>query len=390
MWSFLPILMLMVVFSPLAIDIFLPSLPDMANDFQSDLTLLQWSISGFLLAMGIGQLFAGPVADKYGRKPVALFGIVIYFLACLACVVANTIELHLLSRFIHGLGTCAIVVSAFAIVRDKYDARQSGMMYSYLNGVICCIPALAPILGGWLASEYGWQSTFMFMAAYAVGAGTLVAVFLKETNTTKDASSVKLLHFNRYTSIALNRVFQFHSLAVLVAMAVIIAYVSSAPAWLMVELGLSSQMFIFWFSLNAIFNIAACVLAPKCLKVFGVVNTISAGFITLLAGGLLMVAMQDLHTPVAFMLPIMLSSIGFSLLMGTCAGQALAPFGEKAGTASALLGFLQMAGSAVLVGIVQQIPVSVPMQVALLMLSFVVFALIWFWPGSRVRAVAEA
>ncbi len=382
--------MLMVVFSPLAIDIFLPALPQMADDLQTDLTFLQWSISGFLFAMGIGQLFAGPLADKYGRKPVAMAGIAIYFVACLACAVADTIELHLLTRFIHGLGTCAIVVSAFAIVRDKFDAKESGIIYSYLNGVICCIPALAPILGGWLTDEYGWQSNFLFMAAYALGAGVLVATKLKESHQVDKQHSVSVCNLGRYKSIITHPVFIFHSLAILVAMAVIIAYVSSAPAWLMVELGLSSQDFVFWFSLNAIVNITACLTAPKCIRRLGVRTTISLGCLCLFVSGVLMASLWSILTPLAFMMPIMLSSVGFSLLMGTCSGQALAPFGEKAGTASALLGFLQMSGSAVLVGLIQQLPISIPVQVAMLMLLFAVFGTVWLLAKDNGGLVFES
>ncbi|WP_371185181.1 multidrug effflux MFS transporter [Thalassotalea maritima] len=388
MLSFLPVLMLMVVFSPLAIDIFLPAMPDMANDLQTSLTTLQWSVSGFLLAMGCGQLIAGPLADKYGRKPIAMIGIVIYFIACLACVAADTVSWHLFARFVHGLGTCAIVVSAFAIVRDRFDAVQSGMMYSYLNGVICCIPALAPILGGWLAHEYGWRSTFSFMAAYAVGAGTLVALFLKETNSTKQPTQVTLFSMARYKSVITDRMFVFHALAVMLAMAVIIAYVSSSPAWLMVALQQNQDEFIFWFSLNAVVNIIACLTAPKLLTRWGVAFTLHIAFTVLMFGGILMYGLLSIKEAWAFMIPVMFSSVGFSLLMGTCAGQALAPFAEKAGTASAMLGFLQMAGSAVLVGVVQQLPLPIPAQVALLMCGFIVFMLIWLIPSMQRRLIS--
>lgn len=373
----------MVIFSPLAIDIFLPALPTMANDLATTLTTMQWSISIFLLSMGIGQLFTGPLADKYGRKPVALFGVAIYGLAALFSVYANTIELHLLARLGQGFGTCAIVVAAFSIVRDKFDPIQSGIMYSYLNGVICCIPALAPILGGWLSQAYGWHSNFIFMLGYAVIAGILIFCLLKESNRANNKEQINPFAISRYRSIIVNSAFQFHSALVMLSMAVIIAYVSSSPAWLMVNLELTQNDFIFWFSLNAIINIIACVTAPKVLIKYGASRTITTGMITLVSGGVMMLVLQTWQTAFTFMFPVMFSSIGFSLVMGTCAGQALAPFGDKAGTASALLGFIQMSGSAVIVGLVQLLLITLSEQIALLMLSILPLLVIWLMPGAK-------
>ena len=381
----LPVLMLMVIFSPLAIDIFLPALPIMASDFSVSLPTMQWSISIFMLSMGLGQLFTGPLTDKYGRKPVAIIGIAVYALSSLLTVYASSIELHLFSRLIQGFGTCAVAVAAFSVVRDKFDAIQSGVMYSYLNGLICCIPALAPILGSWLTQTFNWQSNFVFMILYAIVAGLLIAYYLIESNQTpiEQRRLINPFKISRYKSVITNKVFLFHAIVVMIAMGVILAYVSSSPAWLMIELKLSQNEFVFWFSLNAVVNIIACVTAPKILIRKGAARTISLGLITLFSGGLLMLALQSLHTPIAFMFPVMLSSVGFSLVMGTCAGQALASFGDKAGTASALLGFMQMSGAALLVGLVQMLPITISEQVALLMLMFAPLMMIWFSKKGR-------
>lgn len=373
----------MVVFSPLAIDIFLPALPLMSKELGSPLDVMQWSITTFLLSMGLGQLFTGPLADKYGRKPVAIAGVILYGVSSLLCAYANSIDLHLAARFLQGFGACAIVVSAFAIVRDKFDAVESGVMYSYLNGLLCCIPAMAPILGGWLTQVFSWQSTFIFMLGYAVFAGILISIYLKETNTTKNKHKINPFDLGRYKSIMANRVFQFHSILVMIAMATIIAYVSSSPAWLMVHLGLSQNDFIFWFSLNAIINIVACVSAPKVLLRFGASQTISLGLVALFGAGVVMLLLEPMLTAMSFMIPIMISSVGFSLVMGTCAGQALSPFGEKAGTASALLGFLQMTGAALIVGLVQLLPINAIAQIALLMLSTLPLMVLWFYPNTK-------
>ncbi|NQZ89504.1 MAG: multidrug effflux MFS transporter [Colwellia sp.] len=386
----LPLLILMVIFSPLAIDIFLPALPVMAEDFSVPMNQIQWSISIFILSMGFGQLISGPLADRYGRRPIAMGGILIYGLASIISVYSDSFTFFLVSRLVQGIGACAIVVAAFASVRDKYNAIESGVMYSYLNSAICCIPALAPLLGNVLTEHFGWRSNFEFMAGYAVIAGLILFFTLKETRPDHTIQHKKLFSIANFMPVMKHPVFMFNAMVVMLSMAIIIAYVSSSPAWLMVKLGLDQQSFVYWFSLNAVINIVACFLAPRILVKWGARVTIGFGMVLLIIGGLLMLALLSWQTPVAFMLPIMISSLGFSLLMGACAGQALAPFGEKAGSASALLGFVQMSGSAVIVYLLQLLPLNEAEQLALLMLSIIPVYILWKLPQVKAHIMLDS
>jgi len=380
----------MVIFSPLAIDIFLPALPIMAQDLSVSMTQIQWSITAFILSMGFGQLVTGPLADRYGRRPVAIGGIIIYGLSSIIAAYSDSLTFFLISRLVQGLGACAIVVAAFASVRDKYNAIESGVMYSYLNSAICCIPALAPLLGNVLTEYFGWRSNFEFMAGYAVVAGAILFLTLKETKPAYTEQHKRLITMARFTPVLKHPVFLFNAFVVMLAMAIIIAYVSSSPAWLMVKLGLDQQSFVYWFSLNAVINIVACFLAPRVLIRFGARITIGFGMVLLIAAGLLMLALLAWHSPAGFMLPIMISSLGFSLLMGACAGQALAPFGDKAGAASALLGFMQMSGSAVIVYLLQLLPLNEAEQLVLLMLTIIPVYVIWKLPQVKKHIMLDA
>jgi len=386
----LPLLILMVIFSPLAIDIFLPALPVMAEEFVVPIKQIQWSITIFILSMGFGQLISGPLADRYGRRPIAIGGILIYGLASIICAYSDSLTFFLISRLVQGLGACAIVVAAFASVRDKYTAIESGVMYSYLNSAICCIPALAPLLGNVLTEYFGWRSNFEFMAGYAAFAGTILFFTLKETRPEHTERHKNLITMAHFMPVLKHPVFVFNALVVMLAMAIIIAYVSSSPAWLMVRLGLDQQSFVYWFSLNAAINIVACFLAPRILVKFGARVTIGFGMILLIIAGSLMLALLAWQTPIAFMLPIMISSLGFSLLMGACAGQALAPFGEKAGSASALLGFVQMSGSAVIVYLLQLLPLNEAEQLLLLMLTIIPVYAIWKLPQVKTHIMLDS
>nr|WP_202884094.1 multidrug effflux MFS transporter [Vibrio sp. S12_S33] len=349
----LTLLVLLVLFSPLAIDIYLPALPLISQTFHVEHAYAQDTITWFLFAMGIGQLFAGPLADKLGRRTVALGGISIYALsACLAWA-AQSIEWMLMARLLQGFGACATSVAAFATVRDIFGPERSGKMISYLNGAICFIPALAPILGSWLTQQFGWRSNFSFMAGFAVVVGSMMLIGMKETNpeTTEKQAFFKL---SRYWSVLKTPSFLFHASLCMLAMAVILAYVTSAPVVLMEGYGLTMNEFTFWFGMNAIINIVACLTAPQFMDKFGTHKTLVVGISILLIAGTIMLVLAQQQTAFAFMLPIFISSIGFAWILGAAAGKALAPFGDKAGTAAALLGLFQMSGAGLLVGSLQR------------------------------------
>ncbi|EEX42584.1 multidrug effflux MFS transporter [Vibrio sp. Vb2880] len=375
------LLTLLVLFSPLAIDIYLPALPQIAQTFHVEHALAQDTITWFLFAMGVGQLFAGPLADKLGRRTVALGGISIYAVSALLAWSAQSIEWMLTARLLQGFGACATSVAAFATVRDIFGPQRSGKMISYLNGAICFIPALAPILGSWLTQQFGWRANFSFMAGFAVTVGLLLLVRMQETNPVTEKQAVFKL--SRYWSVLKTPSFLFHASLCLLAMAVILAYVTSAPVVLMEHLGLTMNQFTFWFGINAVVNIVACMTAPRIMDRFGTHTTLVMGISALLVAGVTMVMLADVATAFAFMLPIFVSSIGFAWILGAAAGKALAPFGDKAGTAAALLGLFQMSGSGLVVGTLQRLHLEPQMLIALHMWLIAPALIILFSKAGR-------
>ncbi|WP_456296499.1 multidrug effflux MFS transporter [Vibrio sp. AK197] len=375
------LLILLVLFSPLAIDIYLPALPQIAETFHVEHTLAQDTISLFLFAMGVGQLVAGPLADKHGRRTVALGGISLYFLSALLAWGAQNIEWMLVARLLQGLGACATSVAAFATVRDSFGPQKSGKMISYLNGAICFIPALAPILGSWLTQAFDWRANFSFMALYALVVGSALFCSLKETNPQPQQG--KLFDVSRYWSVLKNPMFLFHAGLCMFAMAVILAYVTSAPIVLMGQMGVSMNGFALWFGINAVVNIIACLAAPKFMDRFGVHKTLVVGLACMLLAGILMIVVSSQLTPLTFMLPIFISSLSFAWILGAAAGKALAPFGDRAGTAAALLGLFQMSGAGLVVSLVQRLGLEPSMMISFHMLILTPAILILFSSVGR-------
>ncbi|CAJ1906350.1 Multidrug resistance protein MdtL [Aeromonas dhakensis] len=346
------LLVLLVLFSPLAIDIYLPAIPQMAEQLGAEVTLMQGTITWFLFSMGLGQLLVGPLADRYGRKPIALGGVLLYGLSALGAGFAASLGELMLARVLQGLGACATSVAAFSVVRDSYGPKKSGQMISYLNGAICFIPALAPLLGGWLTAKAGWSANFWFMAGYAVIVGSWLLWRMPETRPEETRSGGPLISWSRYSPVLRSPSFLFNATLCMLAMAVILAYVTAAPVQLMVRLGLDMSGFSYWFAANAALNILACFLAPRFIARVGPRRTLRIGLLVLLLSAISLSLSMHIEHPLAMMGPVFLSSIGFAMILGSAAGMALAPFGHCAGTAAALLGLFQMSGSGALVGFI--------------------------------------
>jgi DHA1 family bicyclomycin/chloramphenicol resistance-like MFS transporter len=361
----------LVLFNPLAIDIYLPALPVMAAEFSVDVTRLQDTVTWFMFSLGIGQLLAGPLADRFGRRPIALCGILIYGLSSALAYVADTLDLLLIARLLQGLGACATSVAAFAAVRDSFGPEKSGRMISYLNGAICCVPVLAPLIGAWLTHHFGWRSNFSFMLGFSVIAGIFVVLHFKETRPNNTDIEDTLFNFSRYYSILREPSFLFHATLCMLAMAVILAYVTSAPVWLMMKLGLNMNQFIVWFSINAVLNILSCLVAPRFMDRLGSRRTLYAGFVILVFSGAMMLSLSGIQQAWAFMIPMFITSLGFAFIFCASAGKALAPFGDRAGTAAALLGLFQMSGAGAMVSLTQRLELPLPLLLTLHMWLFI-------------------
>ncbi|TKB50758.1 multidrug effflux MFS transporter [Ferrimonas aestuarii] len=369
-----PLFMLMVLFSPLAIDTFLPAVPMMADSFAVPINWMQQCLPMFMLAYGAGQLLAGPLADRYGRRPVALLGASTYVLTSLMAALAADFSVLMLARLGQGFSACALSVAAFAGVRDTFGAERAKPMFSYLNGVICIVPALAPLLGEWLTKNWGWQSNFWFMIAYATVVGMVMLFVLKETRPATTKSEAKLIAIRAYWPIVSVLEFRFYTGLVMLGMAMSVGFVTQAPARMMVELKLDGTQFALWFGANALINVAAAFVAPKVITHLGQGNGLRFGVGLMAISGISEFVFSGVMTPLAFMVPVFTASVGFCFVIATCSGSALAPFGDRAGTAAALLGLFQMTGSAIIVGVLAMTGLSTVMQLSILM----ILPLVWF------------
>ncbi len=167
----------LTAFGAVTIDLYLPTLPIIARDFAVSPAKVQLTFSAFFIGMALGQLVYGPASDRLGRRPAILFGCLVYVVASLACAFAPSVDWLIAGRFAQALGCCAGMVVARAVVRDRYDHRDSARIFSLLVLVLAVAPLVAPSVGGWLALAFSWRAVFVALAA--IGAAIGAAVFLR-------------------------------------------------------------------------------------------------------------------------------------------------------------------------------------------------------------------
>jgi len=347
-----PLLPLILIFSlvplsPLGIDIYLPSIPEMVEAFQATDNDLKLTISIYIFALGIGQLVAGPISDRYGRKASALQGLGLYALGSLAVAVAPSITLLYAARILQGVGAAFTMVTAMAWVRDHYEGEAAGKWLSYMGGMTSVIPTVAPMLGGLLALVWGWQSGFVLTGVVALVLFILAALVLEgptPVSAQADHEEPARLGSN-LKAIATNGQFRIYSLANVFSFAGLLTYIATAPIVAMKEGTLTEIGFAVAFGIVGLFQMLMSFLAPRIVSRLGQRETIRAGLTVSVLGGVGLLMVPDSAT-LAFFALATLGCAGFSVLAGTAISLNLQPFGHCAGLAASIDGCLRMVGGA--------------------------------------------
>ena len=181
----------LTAFGAVTIDLYLPTLPAIARDYGTSAAAVQLTLSTFFVGMALGQLFFGPLSDRIGRRPTILIGCAVYVAASLFCALAPSIEALVAGRFFQALGCCAAMVTCRAIVRDRYDHRDSARIFSLLMLVLAIAPLLAPTVGGWIALAAGWHAVFYAFVAVGIAIAFAVGFRLDESRSAVTAQAAR-------------------------------------------------------------------------------------------------------------------------------------------------------------------------------------------------------
>ncbi|TCB57242.1 multidrug effflux MFS transporter [Acinetobacter terrestris] len=335
---------------PLGIDMYLPSIPAMAASLNCTEGAIQLSLMTFFLGLMFGQLFYGPLSDKFGRKPMIYLGLSIFVLGSIGCVFAESVmQLHFL-RLIQGLGGSIGMVITFAIIKDLYQGPMMGKMMSMVLAILGLSPVLAPLIGNGLQHLESWRAIFLFLAVYAAIVFIACANLLPETRSKEHSASFKLSKtFHHYFKIYFDRKFIVYALTLCIAQAGFFAYLAGSASVFITEYKLTATQFSVLFAINALGLVAAAIFNPRLHQKFGALKTYrlvnTAYFIVIgLLFSLLCMGYHNLYIVCAGLF-IAVTLLGF--IMPTGSQLALMHQHEHTGTASALLGSMQFGTGAI-------------------------------------------
>jgi DHA1 family bicyclomycin/chloramphenicol resistance-like MFS transporter len=337
-------------FGPLSIDMYLPSFAAISRDLEASQAQVQFTLAVFFGGLGLGQAFYGPISDRYGRRRPLCFGVTLFVLAGAACALARSIEGLMAWRFVQSIGGCAGIVIARAVVRDRFDERESARVFSLLTLVMGLAPILAPLIGGQILVLFGWRAIFWTLAGFGLACLTAVVLVLGESLPSERRTAGGLSDALRvYAQLLSDRAFMRFNLSGALAIAGMFAYIFGSPFVFMQIHGVRPDRYGWLFGLNALGLIGASQLNRMALgRVAGASILSRALYVTAAAGlALLIEAWTGAGGLPALLLPLFvyIASLGFVLPNVTAA--ALAPQGRNAGSASAMLGTVQFGAGAV-------------------------------------------
>ncbi len=338
------ILIVATAVGPLAINIFLPSMPGLAKELNTSYSMVQLTLSLYLAGLSVAQLLYGPLSDRYGRRPLMLIGLGIFLAGALTCALAPTISVLIAGRILQAIGGCAGLVLGRAIVRDLYDRNRSASMIAYITMAMVVAPMLAPTIGGLIDEWLGWRYSFYFVLAF----GGLVMLgcvfFLPETNdaSRRQAASEARVGFSGLLGVP---AFYSYTLQLSFSSAVFFGFLGGAPYVVVKLMGYPPSTFGFYFIIISIFYMSGNFTAARISTKVGTDRMILYGTAISLVGGWGLVAcyLSGWLTPLTLFGNMGLIALGNGISITNGIAGAISIDPGQAGTASGISGFTQMA-----------------------------------------------
>ncbi|MFJ5440945.1 MFS transporter [Pectobacterium sp. CHL-2024] len=369
----------LVLLYPSGIDMYLVGLTQIAVALNATESQLHIAFSAYLAGMALAMVFAGKIADQSGRRPVAIVGALIFIIASTLCSLAQSSTWFMAGRFAQGLGAGCCYVVAFAILRDVLNDRRREKILSLLNGIICIMPVLAPVLGYLLMRSFPWQSLFYLMAGMGAIVLILSVFILKETRQKKSA----LLNFEMSATESLTAHFFISRVVVTtLSISVILTFVNASPVLLMESMHFERSEYALIMAITSVISMIVSFSTPFALSILKPRSLMMTSQVLFLIAGLILIISTSSAMTLA---GLSLICAGFPLGFGVAMSQALGPFSSRAGVASSTLGIAQVCGSSLWISSSAMVGfTSLNMLIgALLVCSIVSLILIMIFPHNR-------
>ena len=339
------VLSLLTVFGPISMDLYLPVLPALTADLGASTSAAQLTVTACLLGLALGQVVAGPLSDRFGRRRPLLIGVGAFIAASAWCAVSQTIEMLVAARLVQGLTGAVGIVIAQAAGRDLYSGARLLRYYGRLTVLGGLAAIVGPVIGGQLATVTDWRGTFVFLAVVGVAILAASAGVLRETLPPGSRRAGGLSDTGRvFRRLVSERVFLGAVLITGFVNAALFAYLSGATFVLQGIYGLSPQGYSYAFGLNSLGFMVFGFLAGRIAERWSVYGTLVAGLIMVVAGagGVLLTATA--HLPLAAMVVSLLTMVsGVAVTTPPSTSLALENYPEVAGSAASLLGLARFA-----------------------------------------------
>lgn len=330
---------------PFSIDMYLPGFAGIAKDLHTTVAKVSMSLSSYFIGISAGQLLYGPLLDRFGRKKPLFIGLLVYILASLGCIYVTNIDTFILLRFIQAIGSCAATVASVAMVRDLFPVKDIPKVFSLLMLVLGLSPMLAPTIGGYVTEDYGWHIVFLILMC--MGIAILIAAQVGLPNSYKPDTSISLKPrpiIHNFMKVLKEPQFYTYAFTGSIAFSGLFTYVAASPIVFMDIYHVNAKIYGWIFAFMSVSFIGSSQLNSVLLKRFSSQQMILAALISQSVISIIFLILSvnnllGLYETIA-MLFLFLACLGIS--NPNTAGLTMAPFAKNAGTASALMGAIQL------------------------------------------------
>ncbi len=338
----------LVALGPLSTDMYLPTLPGLAGELETTPANVQLTLSLFLAGFAIAQIIYGPLSDRFGRKPVLLSGLLLFVLASIGCALSSDIYTLIGFRFLQALGGSAGPVLGRAIVRDIHGPRNAARVLSHIASAMALAPAVAPIAGGFMALYWGWTSIFWFLALFGIAGAALLQLKIAESAPDEHRHPKTLRTIGKdYVSLLRDRHYLGYLLTCSLSYSGLFCFLSGSSFVIIEFFGIAPQWFGALFTLVVLGYISGSLLGGRLSHSHGYRELVRLGSLVCMVAGLLMLGftLAGAGHVSLIIAPMMLFMLGTGLVMPQSMAGALANYPHMAGSASGLLGFIQMSSA---------------------------------------------